>query len=190
MPRFNLITRVKEGLASWWSYWKESLSAGQEKHDFMLYSLVTLVIIVATVLTLSGIPLPDLDLSEPVPHRVLVVFELSLITWILLYLPYKRHTSEAKEQEEKNAALLKKSFYILSARWGIWGNFPPVNEGFPPVIDIVRNSIKDGKLKIECEVHVLGDPQERVHKFLIIEYLYAGEKHEGRYKEGEEVNLP
>jgi len=95
-----------------------------------------------------------------------------------------------RQEHQKNQKLIKKSFYVVSARWGIWNNFPPINNGFPPVIDIVRNRIKDSKLNIRCEVHVLGDPHERVHKLLIIEYLYAGEKREVTFNEGQEVNLP
>lgn len=75
------------------------MNAGQEKHDFMLYALITTLIIVTTILTLAGFKLPDLDLSEPVPHKVLVTFELSLVAWILLYLPYKRHKAQEKDHE-------------------------------------------------------------------------------------------
>jgi hypothetical protein len=99
------VSKVGRGFGSWLRYWRESLYAGQETHDFLLYALVTMLIIAATILTLSGVKIHDLDLSDPAPHTALVIFELSLITWILLYLPYKRHKSEATQQEEEKAKL-------------------------------------------------------------------------------------
>ena len=60
--------------------------------------------IVATILTLSGVKIPDLDLSDPTPHIALVVFELTLITWLLLYLPYKRHKAEEKKHKDEMEA--------------------------------------------------------------------------------------
>jgi hypothetical protein len=116
MAKFNLVSWIRHGLSSWWSYWRESLNAGQETHDFMLYTLVTILIIVATILTLSGVAIPDLDLSDPTPHIALVVFELTLITWILLYLPYKRHKAEEKEHEAEKKKILETHIEQLSAK--------------------------------------------------------------------------
>jgi hypothetical protein len=85
-----------------WAYWKENLQAGKEKHEWSVFVIAFIVLVLSGAGRIIGF---NIGHSETATHDTLGIAEiLSGVycgAWVLLWLPFKRHEAQERERDEK-----------------------------------------------------------------------------------------